>query len=100
MPDLNDLLNQADAAGDDILALEQALVRIETVNTGSMPTGNETRACAFVSDWLGREGSESETPRLTPERGTITSRRDGRGAPDYRTARERHFTLHPDTPAG
>ena len=54
MPDFDDLLGQAEAAGHDILALEQALVRIETVNTGFMPKGNETRVCEFVRDWLGR----------------------------------------------
>ena len=78
MPDLDDLLSQAEAAGDDILALEQALVRIETVNTGFMPTGNETRVCEFVGDWLGREGIRSEILGVTPERGNIIARLDGR----------------------
>ena len=41
------LFAQVDAAQDDIIALEQALVRIPSVNTGFMPTGDETglRVC-------------------------------------------------------
>ena len=78
MAELDDLLSQAEAAGDDILALEQALVRIETVNTGFMPTGNETRVCEFVRDWLGQEGVRSEILGVTPERGNIIARLEGR----------------------
>ena len=40
MPDLESLLDQVDEMHDDIIALEQALVQIPTVNTGFMPTGN------------------------------------------------------------
>ena len=39
MPDLTDLFRQVDEAENDIVALEQALVRIPSVNTGFMPTG-------------------------------------------------------------
>ena len=39
MPDLQDLFAQVDAAQDDIIALEQALVRIPSVNTGFMRPG-------------------------------------------------------------
>ena len=39
MPDLADLFAQVDAAEADIIALEQDLVRIPSVNTGFMPTG-------------------------------------------------------------
>ena len=42
MIDLDDLFAQVDAQVDEIIALEQALVRIPSVNTGFMPTGDET----------------------------------------------------------
>ena len=45
MPDLESLLDQVDEMREEIIALEQDLVRIPTVNTGFMPTGNETEAC-------------------------------------------------------
>ena len=45
MPNLDDLFSQVDAAREDILALEQALVKIPSVNTGFMPTGDETPVC-------------------------------------------------------
>ena len=48
MPDLESLLDQVDEMRDEIIALEQALVQIPTVNTGLMPTGNETEACRYI----------------------------------------------------
>ena len=56
MADLDVLLTQVDEAQGDILALEQAMVVIPTVNTGFMPTGNESRVCEFVRDWLAEDG--------------------------------------------
>ena len=48
MPDLTDLFRQVDEAENDIVALEQALVRIPSVNTGFMPTGDETPVCELA----------------------------------------------------
>ena len=62
MPDLKDLFAQVDAALDDIVALEQALVQIPSVNTGAMPTGNETAVCDYAREWLAEDGIESEIP--------------------------------------
>lgn len=78
MPDLDDLFSQVDAARDDILALEQALVRIPSVNTGFMPTGNETAVCEFVRDWLAQDGIKSEILESAPDRGNIIARLEGR----------------------
>ena len=77
MPDLDSLLDQVEASREDILALEQALVRIETVNTGFMPTGNETPVCEYVRDWLAQDGIKSEILGATPERGNIIARLEG-----------------------
>ena len=78
MLDLDDLFSQVDAARDDILALEQALVRIPSVNTGFMPTGNETEVCEFVRDWLAQDGIKSEILESVPDRGNIIARLEGR----------------------
>ena len=59
MPELQSLLAQVDNLHDDILALEQALVRIPTVNTGFMPTGNESLVCDYVREWLAEDGRSS-----------------------------------------
>ena len=45
MPNLAGLLAQVSANRDEIIALEQELVRIPSVNSGVMPTGNETAVC-------------------------------------------------------
>ena len=60
MPDLDELFAQVDAQREDIIALEQALVKIPSVNTGFMPTGNETPVCEYIRDWLAQDGIQSE----------------------------------------
>ena len=78
MTDLDSLLAQVDGTRDDILDLEQALVRIPTVNTGLMPTGNESRACEYVRDWLAEDGVVAEILEAVPDRGNIVARLEGR----------------------
>ena len=78
MPDMKDLYPQVDAALDDILALEQALVRIPSVNTGFMPTGNETAVAEYARDWLAEDGIESEILGRDPDRGNLIARMEGR----------------------
>ena len=78
MADLDVLLTQVDEAQGDILALEQAMVVIPTVNTGFMPTGNESRVCEFVRDWLAEDGVETEILEAAPDRGNLLARLEGR----------------------
>ena len=78
MPDLDELLSQVNAAQDEIIALEQDLVRIPSVNTGFMPTGDETPVCEYVRDWLAEDGIESEILESAPNRGNIIARLEGR----------------------
>ena len=61
MPDLDELLAQVDGARDEIIALEQALVRIPSVNTGFMPTGDET-VCALTRMANGTWDTNRESP--------------------------------------
>ena len=51
MPSLQSLLDQVEQATNEIVELEQSLVRIPSVNTGFMPTGGETAVAEFVRDW-------------------------------------------------
>ena len=77
MPTLEELFAQVDAQRDEIIALEQALVRIPSVNSGFMPTGDETPVCEYIRDWLAEDGIESEILGRTPERGNILARIEG-----------------------
>ena len=77
MTTLEELFAQVDAQRDEIIALEQALVRIPSVNSGFMPTGDETPVCEYIRDWLAEDGIQSEILGRTPERGNIIARIEG-----------------------
>jgi acetylornithine deacetylase/succinyl-diaminopimelate desuccinylase-like protein len=78
MPDIDALLAQVDVARDDIIALEQALVRIPSVNTGFMPTGNETPVCEYARTFLREDGIPAEIVESAPNRGNLIARLEGR----------------------
>ncbi len=78
MPNLEELFRQVDEARDDIIALEQALVRIPSVNTGFMPTGDETPVCELARDFLREDGIESEILESAPNRGNLIARLEGK----------------------
>ena len=77
MPTLEELFAQVDAQREEIIALEQTLVRIPSVNTGFMPTGDETPVCEYVRDWLAEDGIQSEILGRVPNRGNIIARIEG-----------------------
>ena len=54
------LFSQVDSLREEIIDLERSMVQIPTVNTGVMPTGNETALCEYVRDWLSRDGITAE----------------------------------------
>lgn len=82
MTDLNHLFSMVDSAQDEIIALEQALTRIPTVNTGIMPTGNETPLCQLLKGKLAEDGIEAEIMESAPGRGNLIARLAGsRGWP-------------------
>ena len=77
MPNLDDLLAQVDASYDEILSLEQALVRIPSVNTGFMPTGDETPVCEYARDRLAEDGIQAKLLESAPNRGNLIARLEG-----------------------
>lgn len=80
--DLEQLLQQVDSLQDEIVALHQGLVRIPTINTGVMPTGNETAACTYLAAKLGGDGIAAQILESAPGRGNLVARLAGsRGAP-------------------
>lgn len=76
---LADLLDAVEAARDELVQLHQELVRIPTVNTGRMPTGNETPAARLVQDRLRREGIDTEVLESAPNRGNLIAGLPGVG---------------------
>src|SRR5512143_972106 len=74
---LDDLLKQVDEGRDELVALEQALVRIPSINTGVMPTGNETPVCELVAQKLAADGIESRIVDSAPGRGNLVARLTG-----------------------
>ena len=77
MPDLDDLLAQVDRGRDEILSVHRDLVGIPSVNTGFMPTGNETPVCEYARDLLARDGVSAEILESAPGRGNLISGLEG-----------------------
>ncbi len=74
---IDDLITQVDSSLSEIIAIEQGLVRIPSVNTGFMPTGNETPVCEYVRDLLAQDSIGSEILESAPGRGNIIARLEG-----------------------
>jgi len=69
--DADSILAKVEEARTEIVDLLQELVRIPTVNTGTMPTGNETEACLLLQKRLRREGIEADVIESQPTRGNL-----------------------------
>jgi len=63
---------------DELVGLARDLVRIDTTNTGVMPTGNETEAATHLARILREAGIQSEIAGRVPERGNLIARLPGR----------------------
>jgi len=63
---------------DEIVALARDLVRIDTTNTGVMPTGNETEAALHLQKTLRAAGLDGEVHGRVPERGNLFASLAGR----------------------
>ena len=77
MSQLNSLLTQVDQNFDELLNLHRDLVRIPSVNTGFMPTGNETEAADYANQWLGQRGISSEILESDKDRGNLIAQMPG-----------------------
>ncbi len=77
-PMLHHLLQLADESRDEIVGLARDLVRLETVNTGTMPTGGETAAADLLREFLRRGGIEEvELLARDPARANLVARLPG-----------------------
>ena len=74
---LDELMTEADKSRDELVELLQDIVRIPTVNTGVMPTGNETELCQFLKQKLDAEGIDSVVIGGEPARSNLVARLPG-----------------------
>ena len=72
---------------DEVTALLQSLLRLDTVN----PPGNETQAAHLLRDYLERNGVEAELYARVPERANLVARIEGGEGPTLA------FLCHTDT---
>ncbi|HLG09914.1 MAG TPA: M20/M25/M40 family metallo-hydrolase [Gaiellaceae bacterium] len=72
---------------DEVVALLQALLRLDTVN----PPGNETRAAELLREYLARSGIDCELYAREPERANLVARIPGGDRPSLA------FLCHTDT---
>lgn len=79
MTTLDEVLDMVEAGRDEVIALARDLVRINTVSTGVMPTGNETPAAEFLAAKLRADGIESTVVESAPMRGNCVAIIKGAG---------------------
>ncbi len=72
-----DVLAAVDAAREEIITLCQDLVRIPSINTGVMPTGDETPAAELLRTKLAADGIIGEIFESAPNRGNFVARLAG-----------------------
>ncbi|HEU0247083.1 MAG TPA: M20/M25/M40 family metallo-hydrolase [Gaiellaceae bacterium] len=72
---------------DEVTALLQALLRLDTVN----PPGDETKAAELLRDYVARNGVDAELYARVPERANLVARIEGAGGPSLA------FLCHTDT---
>lgn len=77
----NELFEELENCQDEFIAFHQDIVKIPTVNTGVMPTGNETEACTFIQNKLASEGIKSEILEASEGRGNLIARMGDAGSP-------------------
>jgi acetylornithine deacetylase/succinyl-diaminopimelate desuccinylase-like protein len=80
MTDLNSLMAEVDRQTDDLVQLLRDIIRVESVNTGRPPTGNETEAAKVLQKWLAERGIESRLVEGTSNRGNLIAGLSGQRA--------------------
>ncbi|MBL40916.1 MAG: hypothetical protein CL761_06340 [Chloroflexi bacterium] len=70
---VENLYSEIDNNLDRLILLHQNLIKIQSVNSGYMPTGNETEVANFCSNWLNDYGIDSTILSRDPNRGNLIS---------------------------
>lgn len=74
---LGRLFELVDSARDELVEFHQSIVRVPTVNTGVMPTGNETPCAEVVKAKLADAGIPANIYESAPARGNLIARLAG-----------------------
>ncbi len=89
-PGLDRLLDDVDAAQQELAELLAALVRFPTVNFGAghpgrdaVPNGNETPCASYLRDRLLAEGVPAAVHESAPSRGNLIARLSAAGRPQW-----------------
>jgi acetylornithine deacetylase/succinyl-diaminopimelate desuccinylase-like protein len=77
MPPLPALLARVDSLREEMIDFHRNIVRFATVNTGVMPTGNETPCCEYIRSRLAAEGIAGAITESAPGRGNLVARLQG-----------------------
>ncbi|MGI8914805.1 MAG: M20 family metallopeptidase [Chloroflexota bacterium] len=77
MMQLPALLAIVDTMREEMINFHRHIVRFATVNTGVMPTGNETPCCEYIRSRLAAEGIAGEVTESAPGRGNLIARLPG-----------------------
>ena len=73
----HDFRRIAEQHRDEIMALARDLVRIDTTNTGTMPTGSERPAAELLLRTLAAAGIGADIQGRVPERGNLRAALEG-----------------------
>jgi len=68
---LQKLFDMVDEATDELVELQQELVRIPSINTGAPDSGNETEVCRLLEQRFNAEGIPNITLESAPGRGNF-----------------------------
>ena len=68
MSNLQSLLDQVDNSIEEIIRMNQELTQIPSVNSGTMPTGNETSVAKYLQSSLLDDGIKSKLLGRDPDR--------------------------------
>ena len=71
LPEMKKLFNMVDGATDELVGLQQDLVRIQSVNTGAPDSGNEIEVCRLLERRFKAEGISNLTLESAPGRGNF-----------------------------
>jgi acetylornithine deacetylase/succinyl-diaminopimelate desuccinylase-like protein len=81
MAALDDLIARVDTMREEMIDFHRDIVRFATVNTGVMPTGDETPCCEYIRSRLAAEGIAGAITESAPGRGNLVARLPGAGGP-------------------
>ena len=79
--EIQKLFKMVDEATDELVALQQEIVRIPSINTGAPDSGNETEVCRLLEKRFNDEGISNITLESAPGRGNFIAHMGDKESP-------------------